>query len=826
MNINLDVNGNLMINKNTTIFNEGQSIKNLFIFRKGENDIYIKIDENDINNWKLFSIPANIVLGIANYNEDNKLLPFTLKAKTDNEVYIVKIETKEDLKKFFENNKTYLLNINQSTNYILLKFNDAYLKIKKISDELKNITTNLALTYYNFASKKNTFKSKLFTNAKMIFNEIKNSNFTFPDTFDENFIKTTHYEFININNDEKSEEIKQKRKKTEMKVDYVRRLLTMPKDIKKTFFTYDISISLDLTYMIYEESLEIINAIKESMNDIVENINFLYSEDGESLFQEYKKEAKSLEKQKKDNEIFIRYSRLITNIAKEYKNIIQKEYEYNIEIDEQKMEETLEELNTCLLIKKEEHNNNENNVEVIMGAESIPDEIKNASRKILELADIDSETLNMFEKTMNEFKKLKDKFSTDDEARKIRRTITNIFFEVYKVIARKYIEESEKTPLTKMFLNYGFMDETLLTPNQVIDLYELKEDSLVNYINVYHLDEWLQMIYDKEEPPSVNGFGQDYREALREMKKRAIITNEELEEYWENPLKRLEYEIDNMILTTHRLCYGQVSVYFPILYSDMITKDIKSAYVSKNDIQRAIKNVIDVDFSAFYREVLYRNKDLNIDKELVMQEILPNIILMPTFGAKSIMWQELATKQKNSKGRFLYPIFTSEDLEALTINTIAAFRWELCKTILGPSWNDISQLSLTSEYSDYVQFYKKNRALSNDAKEKMKIQIKKARNNLKEVFISDYNLWMKYERNGIMKLNKVSRGILFRHVPFAKEIRDELEKQPMFSDIANKFKNIRAKKATEVEFKYHKFTKTGNPLPEELENCIKFYKEL
>ncbi|MDA1470327.1 hypothetical protein OGZ02_16285 [Brachyspira hyodysenteriae] len=36
-----------------------------------------------------------------------------------------------------------------------------------------------------------------------------------------------------------------------------------------------------------------------------------------------------------------------------------------------------------------------------------------------------------------------------------------------------------------------------------------------------------------------------------------------------------------MIETTHRLCYGQVSVYFPILHKDMITKDFERALILK-----------------------------------------------------------------------------------------------------------------------------------------------------------------------------------------------------------------------------------------------------
>ena len=251
-------------------------------------------------------------------------------------------------------------------------------------------------------------------------------------------------------------------------------------------------------------------------------------------------------------------------------------------------------------------------------------------------------------------------------------------------------------------------------------------------------------IYDKEELPSVNGFGQDYKEALREMKKRGIISDKEAEEHFESQSKRLEYEIENMVATTQRLCYGQVSVYFPIIHSDMVIKDFKDALIKRATIESVIESIKKVDFSAFYREVLYKNSQLNITKELVMKEVLPNIILMPTFGSRAIMREELSSRQKDSTGRFLFP-------------TIGAFRWELCKTMLGPAWNDITQMSLTSSYSDYIQFYKKNRDLSDDSKEKIKIQIKKCRNNLREVFVSDYFIWIKYESKGIMRLNRVNK---------------------------------------------------------------------
>ncbi len=87
--------------------------------------------------------------------------------------------------------------------------------------------------------------------------------------------------------------------------------------------------------------------------------------------------------------------------------------------------------------------------------------------------------------------------------------------------------------------------------------------------------------------------------------------------------------------------------------------------------------------------------------------------------------------------------------------------------------------------------------------------------------MNDYINWIKYESQGVMKLNKVVRAILYRHVPFERSIRDNLSTQPAFSDIHNRFKNIRSRKLRELEVRYRKF---GETLPKELSDNVEFYK--
>ena len=834
MSVNIEENGNIRLKPSSIVFYEGQKVQNISIITKGEIDVYISSkeilgieDENEVMRYscRLFSLPRNIMLGIGSYKSNSKYM-FSFKSKDDAEIYAVKTPSQDYVKSFFKVNKAYLTNLYHSIAYMILKSYEEYIKIKRINDDVKILSSNLAVMYFNLQQNKSkNIKSEMFKKYKDTYEDSINSGFNFPTSFDVDFIRADHSEIYMHNKNQ----ILENDETLEFEIDYVRRFLTMPREIKNGFFTYDANMSLDASYMLYENLKIISSLLKNEIVEAIENILFLSSNESESLFGEYYKIASELDKQGRDNEIWVKYLKFMSSIIKDVYQKIKNEYDYDLNIDIEDMDSIIKRISTNVVMSSDEMGldiEGMDNVKVTLGFEELPEEVKNPTKKLIEMSGIDENKAKNFMKSLQAFRKLRDKFSTEDDVRKIRRGVSSVFFEIYKEIAKRSIINGESSKLVKMFLNFGYMDDQLLTPNQIMDLYEIKDKSKTKKINVFYIDEWLQKIYDKDEPPSVNGFGQDYREALRELKKRGTISDKELEDHWESSSKRLEYEVDNMIETTHRLCYGQVSIYFPILHKDMITKDFEKALIRRDFMEKSIKAITDVDFSAFYREVLYKNKELNIEKELVMQEVLPNIILMPTFGSRAIMWEELSSRQKNSTGRFLFPIFTSEDIDTLLIPTIGAFRWELCKTMLGPAWNDITQMSITSEYSDYVQFYKKNRNLSDEAKEKLKIQIKKCRNNLREVFVSDYNLWIRYESKGIMRLNRVARGILYRQVPFAKNIRAELEKQPMYTEIANRFKNIRSKRATELENRYFKFTKTGNPLPHELQHHIDFYKNM
>jgi hypothetical protein len=261
----------------------------------------------------------------------------------------------------------------------------------------------------------------------------------------------------------------------------------------------------------------------------------------------------------------------------------------------------------------------------------------------------------------------------------------------------------------------------------------------------------------------------------------------------------------------------------PILFKEAIFGYLDKLIVTKKKINDSVKNILETDYSAFYREALYTNVDLKIAHETIMLNVYPDIILMPIFGSNATMWQEIGSKDKKTPGRFCFPVMTAGNIDDLMVKTFGRFRWELCRCIQGMSWNDVKVKSLTSEYMDYIQFYRKNRDLSDDAKDKIKLQIQKARNNSREIFLIDYEAWIKNESNGSMKMNKVAREILATYCPFNKALRNKINVQKPYELAQARFLRLNQKKKQEIAVRIKAVKKITDDVPKELMDTYDFY---
>lgn len=455
------------------------------------------------------------------------------------------------------------------------------------------------------------------------------------------------------------------------------------------------------------------------------------------------------------------------------------------------------------------------------------DELVGALDQILDYAGMDGEKTQTFRESIQNFVQMKDKFATDDDARALRRNIIKIYYELYQRVFEKDYKAAEDTPLViDLFLRYGFLSEKLVTDDIMERLLSLDTTySGMGACAVYDMKEWLTLILKGEKEPSKSEFDLDYDENLREMRKTGQITAEKQQELSQDIHAKFEYELQNMFRVNHRLIFSQATAFVPFLFTECCTSFIDRSYLSKDKVNVAVQRIKQIDFSVFYRESLYAKEGSAFAKEYIQEEVYPDIILFPGFGNKGVMWQEISGRRRNSKGRFLLPIFMEGELESNMIKLFGRFRWELCRTIQGSAWNNIQIKSLTSEYSDFVQFYKKNRDLSEDKKEKLKMQIQKCRNNTREVFVQDYENWIKHEANGGLLLSKPVREIMATYCPFAKELREKVGEQPMFRDAMAKFTRERGKKIKEYDLKFKVWKKDEEEVPKEVIDTRRFYAE-
>ena len=235
----------------------------------------------------------------------------------------------------------------------------------------------------------------------------------------------------------------------------------------------------------------------------------------------------------------------------------------------------------------------------------------------------------------------------------------------------------------RLMLRFGFFDEELLDDEHLGFLYNA-EDNTRSAHPIVNVVDWLQKVGDKGEPCSVDEMGMTYFEKLKNDNKNMGWKREsDLPEEYNTTDKRIHYEIQNFLEVNTRLTSGTPTTAFPILTRYQITMPLERSFVTAKRLGAEIDRVLSIDFSAFHREVIINDEERNIIKEFVQNQVIPNFIIVPSIGTKVMMWQDVSTRNKSSTGRLVVPVFATADLFTLVLEAVAAFRWELTKTIMG-----------------------------------------------------------------------------------------------------------------------------------------------
>lgn len=443
--------------------------------------------------------------------------------------------------------------------------------------------------------------------------------------------------------------------------------------------------------------------------------------------------------------------------------------------------------------------------------------LANSLQTILAYGDCDDELSQQFSAALLQYKKLLDKNAQDDDTRSLRLLITKRFYEIYKNVFLISLADKDIPPLIRMFLNFGYVDEELAGYENAAYLYSIAEQfSGDAACGIYTLYDWLILIYKGKKSPSRNEFDTDFEGFLKEQRVSGKITPQIEKHMLADSAQKVLFELNNMFPIVNKITFGRITTFCPVFSEHNVLKDLNTALVSADRVKSCVEQIRSLDYSAYYRETIYSNPECGIVREYVDTEILPDIVLMPNVGIRGVMWQEIEGRRRNTPARMMISVFALENLTNLLVRLTGEYRWEMCKRIQGARWNDVSDPSLTSEYSDYAQFYRRNHELSSDTKEKIKIALQKAKNNFKELFVQDYTIWLLYEGNGSPRLNKAARSILFAYCPFAKATRMQLRSNPLYKEMLDRYDLKTNQKLHHMDILFQKINKSGNKVPPEL----------
>lgn len=457
---------------------------------------------------------------------------------------------------------------------------------------------------------------------------------------------------------------------------------------------------------------------------------------------------------------------------------------------------------------------------------TLPQELAGSLNTILEFAGKDLGIADSFRQHVNSYKLLSDRSSMDSNVCALRRSLTEEFYVLYTALFEQTLTEDNIPAPVWMFLYFGYVDEELAGTKNAVTLYHMLPNMTDNSaFGVYTFYHWLLAIFRGEKEPSRNEFDQDYTDFIHKQKMSGTVSEQDLMELERNSMSKVNYELQNMFPTVNKITYGRISTFCPIFTAESAQKDLEAAYVTVSKIAKASELVRKVDYSAFYREGLDMEHIDVMGKIPIHTECIPDVILFPNAGIRTVMWQEIEGKKRNTPGRMCFSLFHMEDVTTSYLRMTAEFRWELCKRIQGARWNDVSEASLTSEYFDYIQFYRKNHDLSNEAKERIRNGLMQTKNSFREMFVRDYIQWVVYEGNASPRLNKVARKIFFTYCPFTTDICEKLDSNPMYADLLSRHRLLRAQKKHQLEMLRKKLWNSGTAVPDTLELELAYYEK-
>ena len=152
--------------------------------------------------------------------------------------------------------------------------------------------------------------------------------------------------------------------------------------------------------------------------------------------------------------------------------------------------------------------------------------------QIVEYAPVHMRVKSEFTEAVEAFMSLSDKFARTPEATEVRKNISKLYYEIYEAVVKKSMDDEDIPLAVRLFLDYGFVSEKLLTDEELDTMLQLRPeaDQAEDGCSAYTMSKWLQAVYDGVKETSKNEFDEDFATYLRRQLKEQKITQKEMDE--------------------------------------------------------------------------------------------------------------------------------------------------------------------------------------------------------------------------------------------------------------------------------------------------------
>lgn len=449
---------------------------------------------------------------------------------------------------------------------------------------------------------------------------------------------------------------------------------------------------------------------------------------------------------------------------------------------------------------------------------------------ICEFAEVDEEKTAEYRRQLDEYLALSDREGKEDNERKVRKKAVDLFYDLYQKTFFRALEfeayGGELDTIIKMFLNMGYIDYNAVGDDLTNELADIMErmDSLCGGEHLFTIYTWLRAVYAGEREPSRNELDLDYRGFVLEERKAGNISEADMPTWMNDQEQKVKFEMNNFFVSANRTTSGKMTSFCPVLTKEDFGSEAMRMLLTQNKLYESLQKIEEVDYGIFLREGFYTDMDANVKSEPYLKRVEPDIILLPNAGMRAMMWQECGGIKVDSPGRFVFPMFTFDDVDKLMIYCCGAFRWEICRKEQGSRWNDIGSDCLTSDFYDYFTFYRKNKDLSAENKEKVKTLLKSSRNNMREAFTKQYTIWINFEAQGSIRLNKAERNILNKHCTFSKAYRSKVSSHPMYEQGISRHEIKCSQELNHLKTIIDRVEKNDGVVPDEVKQGLEYLK--